>query len=349
MSLKFENISHAYGDVLVLSELDLDVKAGEITCLLGPSGGGKSTLLRLAAGLEILQAGRIEIDGQVYSSPDETVVPERRPIGMMFQDNALFPHMTVGENVAFGLARWPAAKRRTRVESLLHLVGCDALATRYPHQLSGGQQQRVALVRSLAPEPRVLLMDEPYASVDISLRRTLREAARQTLKRDGTTALLVTHDPSEAMEMADTIVVLDAKRILQRGPPQDLYERPAAATVAGLFGDAQRLRARRTDRGFETDFGVIAGDEGKAGECELVIRPDGLALTKDDNASAVITDLRFVGESWLAFLRPRASEGPVEPLRVTIRRADAWQVEDPVSLSRAGKGFFVFDSKGEVP
>lgn len=347
MSLKFERISHAYGDISVLSELDLDVKAGAITCLLGPSGGGKSTLLRLAAGLESLQAGKIEIDGTVYSTPRETVVPERRPIGMMFQDNALFPHMTVEANVAFGLAGWSSLKRAERVKDLLLMVGCDGLALRYPHQLSGGQQQRVALVRSLAPEPRVLLMDEPYASVDISLRRTLREAARHTLRRDGTTTLMVTHDPSEAMEMADVIVVLADKKILQSGTPQELYRKPAAPTVAALFGDAQRIRGRLGSVGYDTVYGTIRGEARAPGECELVIRPGGLRLEKNADAGAVISDIRFIGEGWLAFLLPRNGD-KAPPLRVRIEDPTRWTIADPVSLVRAESGFFVFDNSGGI-
>ena len=363
MSLRFTNISHAYGNTRVLSDLDFDVKAGEITCLLGPSGGGKSTLLRLAAGLESVQAGRIEVDGTVVASATVTTPPEKRPIGMMFQENALFPHMSVAENVGFGLSKWPRAERKARVDTLLEMVGLSTLAERLPHQLSGGQQQRIALVRSLAPEPKVLLMDEPYASVDISLRRTLREAARRTLKRDGTTTVVVTHDPTEAMEMADIIAVLDDGKILQKGTPQQLYEAPVAPSVAALFGSAQRLVARRSGAGFETDFGWIADGDRTSdpcndhdGACEIVVRPTGLRLT-DSYANghsggdapgehmAVIADVRYVGDAWLAFLLPvqPASSNPT-PLRVSIDGPDQWRIAKRVGLQRAAQGFYVFPS-----
>ena len=356
VSLRFKGISHAYGPVSVLSELDFDVKAGEITCLLGPSGGGKSTLLRLAAGLEPLQAGRIEIDGRVVATPETTEPPERRPIGMMFQDNALFPHLSVAENVGFGLGRWPKSKRRARVRALLEMVGCGGLADRLPHQLSGGQQQRVALVRSLAPEPQVLLMDEPYASVDIGLRRALREAARRTLKRDGTTTIMVTHDPSEAMEMADVIAVLDEGHIVQTGSPKQLYEAPLAPSVAALFGDAQRVAVRPSPAGFDTEFGPIADTETKPEDrvsaCEVVVRPSGLRLVPDAEGRAQIVDIRYVGDGWLAFVLPEATDVNTTPLRVSVDGRQVWSIADRVALQRAPSGFFVFpesSSRDEGP
>lgn len=352
MSLRFRNISHAFGAVPVLSDLSFEVKAGQITCLLGPSGGGKSTLLRLAAGLEPVQSGAIEIAGEIVASPEVQRPPEQRPVGMMFQENALFPHLTVAENVSFGLMKQPRAERSARVASLLEMVGCRELGGRLPHQLSGGQQQRVALVRSLAPEPQVLLMDEPYASVDISLRRALREAARRTLRENGTTTVMVTHDPSEAMEMADVIAVLDEGHIVQTGTPQQLYEAPATPSVAAFFGDAQRLSARPCSAGFETDFGVIQASEALAqsrnSSCEIVVRPRGLELEEAPEGSARIEDLRYVGDGWLAFIRS-VLQNPAAPLRVFIPDPSAWSVGDRVSLRRAGHGFYVFEPRSRSP
>ena len=203
MSLSFNHISHTYQDTQVLNDLSLTAQPGQITCLLGPSGGGKSTLLRLAAGLGTIQTGQIELNGELLASSSLHPPPEKRPIGLMFQDNALFPHMRVSQNIAFGLAGIAKQEQAARVQALLEMAGMPSFAKRYPHELSGGEQQRIALLRSLAPQPQVILMDEPYASIDITLRRTLREAARQTLKQSETTTILVTHDPSEAMEMAD--------------------------------------------------------------------------------------------------------------------------------------------------
>ncbi|MEM6786626.1 MAG: ABC transporter ATP-binding protein [Myxococcota bacterium] len=344
MAVVFDNISHAYGATRVLRHLNFEVKAGEITCLLGPSGGGKSTLLRLAAGLEPLQAGTIQIDGVEVASARASLAPERRPIGMMFQENALFPHMTVAQNIAFGLSGLRGRPREARVAELLALVDMVAFGQRRPHELSGGQQQRVALVRSLAPNPSVLLMDEPYNSIDSTLRRSLREAARRTLRAQGTTAIMVTHDPAEAMEMADVIAVLDEGRILQVGAPQEIFEHPRAATVAALFGEAQGFEARATAAGFETPYGLIAGPTGGGGDgaCSVVVRPHGVELRPGGAEDVTISDIRFVGEGWLAFVETRTMNPRDVPLRVFLDRVDAWRVSDRVSLHRADRGFFVF-------
>lgn len=344
MSLVFDDITHAYREAPVLSQFNFEVKAGDITCLLGPSGGGKSTALRLAAGLLAVQSGHIEIDGELVASARHSTPPERRPIGMMFQENALFPHLTVAENVGFGLASWSRSEREERVRTLLELVDCDRLASRMPHELSGGQQQRVALIRSLAPKPRVLLMDEPYASVDITLRRTLREAARRTLKDSKTTTLMVTHDPHEAMEMADVIAVLDQQRIVQCDAPQMLFENPESPTVAALFGDAQLLRARSIDGGYETDFGIITDSLSPppAGECTLVVRPSGLAVLPSDAPGARVADVRYVGDGWIAFLVPELTGSSTTALRVAIESPESLAGIERVGLQRRARGFYVF-------
>lgn len=346
MSLVFKNISHQYRHTQVLNDLSLAAKAGEITCLLGPSGGGKSTLLRLAAGLETIQTGCIELDGEELASATRHPPPEQRPIGLMFQENALFPHMTVARNIAFGLTGQSKPQQQQRVNSLLEMAGLPAFNERYPHELSGGEQQRIALLRSLAPQPRVILMDEPYASIDITLRRALREAARQTLKLAGATTILVTHDPAEAMEMADAIAVLDHGRILQTGAPQTIYEQPAAPSVAALFGDAQQLEAQSTTHGFSTAYGEIAApDHARPGSdtgCRLVIRPDGLSLQKSDAANLKIIDLRYVGAGWIAFLLPQDALPSTRPLRVAVPRGGQFNLSDTVSLHAKSMGFFCF-------
>lgn len=348
MTLRFKNISHAYGNTQVLSDLNLEVKPGEITCLLGPSGGGKSTLLRLAAGLEAVQAGSIELGGELLASQSKMPPPEKRPVGMMFQENALFPHMSVRDNVAFGLPHLASADQNARVAELLAMVGLSNLADRYPHQLSGGQQQRIALIRSLAPEPSVLLMDEPYASIDITLRRELREAARQTIKRSGTTAIMVTHDPPEAMEMADVIAVLDAGKIAQVASPEDIYKHPADVSVAALFGDAQRIKAEFDGHKFVTAFGDISacgpvGDDLSPNQkCELVVRPRGLMVKNDHQAPLKVVDLRYVGKEWLMFLSVENTEASVQPLRIAVDSTEGFVVGDGVALSASASGFFVF-------
>lgn len=348
MTLSFKNISYSYGDTEVLHQLSFAAKAGEITCLLGPSGGGKSTLLRLAAGMEHVQTGSVEINGEVIASESVHLAPEKRPVGLMFQENALFPHMTIAQNVGYGIVHLPKIEAKARVESLLAMVGLSEMADRYPHALSGGQQQRIALIRSLAPQPSVLLMDEPYASIDITLRRSLREAARQTLKQSGTATVMVTHDPAEAMEMADTIAVLDAGHIVQMGAPKELYEQPINASVAALFGDAQCIQGRLEGDYFSTCFGPIdissrefLPQGAKVGaDYELVARPSGLIVEPSDGASLKVIDLRFVGGEWIAFLLPADAELGAMPLRVT--GLDEIKVGDNVRVRASQHGFFTF-------
>ena len=343
MALSFENISYAYGDNRVLEQVNLQAKTGEITCLLGPSGGGKSTLLRLAAGLESLQQGRILLDQAILAEPGNEPAPENRPVGLMFQENALFPHMTIAQNIAYGLQKTPKTERDKIVNELLATVGLSDFGERYPHTLSGGQQQRIALARSLAPKPQVLLMDEPYASIDSTLRRQLREAARQTLKQNGTTTILVTHDPAEAMEMADSIAVLDKGRIVQLGSPQELYQNPVDPTVAALFGNAQTLSASVSDGGYSTDYGLIVS-KARLKNCEkLVVRPSGLAIKPaDDDSSLSITDIRYIGGSWLLFLLPPQAKAAIPPLRVAVESVEKFALGDSVGIKACESDFFIF-------
>ena len=349
MKLSYKNISYAYGSTPVLSELNFEANAGEITCLLGPSGGGKSTLLRLAAGLEHVQKGSIEVGGDVMASPGYSLAPEKRPVGMMFQEIALFPNMTIAQNIGFGIADLPESERQARISELLEMAGMIDFSSRHPHELSGGQQQRVALLRSLAPQPKVLLMDEPFASIDITLRRPLREATRLILKQSHTTAVMVTHDPPEAMEMADTIAVLDHGRVLQVGSPQAVFEQPASASVAELFGDAQRFKVRREGELLASAYGPIAlaGREIKLAdgqEAELVARPSGLNLRHDNSSALELADLRFVGDAWIAFLKLHDADGALPALRVIVDSSQGLALGDKVAITAAGKekGFYLF-------
>ncbi|MEO0872287.1 MAG: ABC transporter ATP-binding protein, partial [Pseudomonadota bacterium] len=255
MSLEFSHIAHAYGapgqSEHALEDVSFTALGGEITCLLGASGCGKSTLLNLAAGLLELQQGRIALDGETLAEPDVNPPPEARPVGLVFQDGALFPHMTLAKNIAFGLPK----DRHGEIHSWLARVGLAGLGERYPHQLSGGQQQRAALARAMAPEPQVLLMDEPFASVDIVLRRSLRRECRMLLRERAATTILVTHDPDEALDIADRIAVMEAGRIVQFGTPQELYNAPLAPSVGAIFGGAQIVRGRILPGGYESVFG----------------------------------------------------------------------------------------------
>ena len=218
--------------VPVLQQVSLQVETGTTVCLLGPSGCGKTTLLRLVAGFEEPDAGTIYLIKRLVSRPGLMVPPEKRQIGMVFQDFALFPHMTIGQNIQFGLFRWPVAWRRARLNEMLQLVGLEGLAARYPHELSGGQQQRVALARALAPNPQLLLLDEPFSNLDVNLRQQLREEVQAILAQAGITTLLVTHDQEEALSLADALAVIDDGRIVQYATPDEVIRRPRTRFVA---------------------------------------------------------------------------------------------------------------------
>ena len=302
MALQFEQISHRYGEDPVLADVTLAAQPGEITCLLGPSGSGKSTLLRLAAGLERLQSGTILLDDEVLAEPGREPPPERRPIGLVFQDHVLFPHMTVRANVEFGLRAMASPDRRRTAEACMATVGLDALAQRYPDTLSGGQQQRVALARALAPMPRAILLDEPFANVDATLRRTLREDARRALRTTGSITLLVTHDPEEALELADHIAILEDGRIVQAGNPSDIWHRPAHKTVAALFGQAQHIRGTLRDRVVATTFGDLPWRANNIdGPVDVVVRPNDVTLSPASQGGRVV-DVRFLGDRYTVFV-----------------------------------------------
>ncbi|MBL6455263.1 ABC transporter ATP-binding protein [Belnapia sp. T6] len=281
MSLRLSGIRHAYGGREVLRGIGLEVGLGEILCLLGPSGDGKTTLLRLVAGLEPLQAGRIELGGRVLAEPGREMPPEARRVGFVFQDYALFPHLTVAENVAFGLHRTQRGERAWQVAEALARVGLETHARAYPHMLSGGQQQRVALARALAPRPEVLLLDEAFASLDARLREQVRDDTLHVLQSAGIPALVVTHDAEEAMFLADRIALMRAGQVVQLGTPEDLYLRPAEPFVATFLGEVNRLPARLRGEVVETALGPLprpAGCTLPDGPAELLLRPEGLRV-----------------------------------------------------------------------
>ena len=295
--LTFDSIHYAFGAEPVLRGVSFSAAAGEITCLIGPSGCGKTTLLRLAAGLLEAQAGEIRLDGDVLCKPGHNQPPEDRPVGLVFQEGALFPHLTVAGNVGFGLT---GSGRAARVQSLLALVGLADFGERYPHTLSGGQRQRVALARALAPSPRALLFDEPYANLDSELRRALREEARRMIRSSGTIGVFITHDPEDVTALADRVVVLTAGEVVQIGSPRELYDQPETSGVARLFGQAQRLRAELAGDRLDTRFGTWPltclrnRPADGAGTVELTVRPDELTVTPDE-AGIAVTEIRVAG------------------------------------------------------
>ncbi|MEM0929866.1 MAG: ABC transporter ATP-binding protein [Pseudomonadota bacterium] len=279
-----------------MTGINLRADHGEITCLLGPSGCGKTTLLRLTAGLLEVQKGAVSLDDKALATPGHNPPPEKRPVGLVFQEGALFPHMTVTDNVGFGLTS--RADKAKVISELLDQVGLSELGGRYPHTLSGGQQQRVALVRALAPEPPVLLLDEPFANVDVVLRRQLREETRRILRARGAIAVLVTHDPEEALDVADRIAVMGQGKIVQADTPDRLYDAPQSAEVAMLFGHGQPFRVRCSSSGAETPFGLwpataFAGGLPEARTIDMVIRPEALRL--QDGQGATVEDVRPQG------------------------------------------------------
>ena len=304
-ALEFEGVRHSYGSVIAVDGFSLAVKPGEVMCLLGPSGCGKTTLLRIAAGLETLQQGRVSIGGRIVGDTGVTVPPEQRSVGLVFQDYALFPHLTVAGNVAFGLPR-SFADRRDRIMEVLTAVGLEGCADRYPHALSGGQQQRVALARALAPRPSVILLDEPFSGLDARLRDQVRDQTLHVLKQAGTATLLVTHDAEEAMFMADRIAVMRAGRLEQEGRPETLYCNPANAFVAEFFGEVNRLTGTVRDGWVDTPLGRLrAASMAEGQHAEILIRPEALRLVPQGEAGATagrVLAARMLGRSSLVHL-----------------------------------------------
>ena len=245
--------------VPVLRDVSLSIDAGAMVCLLGPSGCGKTTLLRLIAGFEEPDAGTIQLGGRQVSAPRHVLAPEKRQIGMVFQDYALFPHMTVAQNIVFGLFRRRASHRQRRLSDLLQLVGLEDMAGRYPHELSGGQQQRVALARALAPGPQLLLLDEPFSNLDVNLRRQLRQEMQEVLRQANMTTVLVTHDQEEALSFADHVAILDAGRVVQYGSPEALVQNPSTRFVAEFLDLGCFLPGEVRDDHIVTELGVVRG------------------------------------------------------------------------------------------
>ena len=287
-ALCFRSIHYLYGNFAALSGLDLQVWPGEVVCLVGPSGCGKTTALRLAAGFEVPAAGEIDLYGQPASSPDFVLPPEKRGIGMVFQDYALFPHLTVAQNIGFGLGakQTSSSSQDPRIKDVLTRLSLDGLADRYPYQLSGGQQQRVALGRVLAPSPQLLLLDEPFSGLDKRLREDIRDQTLHILRESGAAILMVTHDPEEAMFMADRIIVLNHGRVEQEGTPEHLYMEPANPFVANFLGEVNPVHGTCKDGVCKTvlgDFPVDFSSDNE--EALLMIRPEGLHLFDIDKNS----------------------------------------------------------------
>ncbi len=312
--LHMYGVSHSYGEHQVLRNVGMLVPAGELVCLLGPSGCGKSTLLRLAAGLEPLQQGGIVINDVEVANADLYVPPEHRRIGLMFQDYALFPHLSVIDNVTFGLRGMAAKPAHERAMEMLEQVGMTHHADKHPHMLSGGQQQRVALARALAPEPELLLLDEPFSGLDTNMRARIREQTLDVLKRSEVATLMVTHDPEEAMFMADRIKVMgDQGRILQAGRPHEIFYHPKHEFVARLFGIMNSVDGIVVDGQVVTPFGpVSAGTLEDGEEVTVLVRPEGIHLTDSETpgVQVEVQSTHLLGHDSLMRIRMTESVGP---------------------------------------
>ncbi len=308
MWLELRGVERRFGSMAAVAGLDLVLPQGAIGCLLGPSGCGKTTALRCIAGFEPLDAGEIHARGRLLSSRAVTLPPATRRIGMVFQDYALFPHLTVLDNIAFGLHHAPRADRETRARELLEVVGLEDCASRYPHEVSGGQQQRVALARALAPRPDLVLLDEPFSNLDVDLRARLGAEVREILKRLGATALLVTHDQNEAFAMADVVGVMRAGRLDQWDAPYDLYHRPATRFVADFIGQGAFLPAEVTGRdAVTTELGLVRGGFAasypQGSQIDLLLRPDDVIHDDASPLQVEISQKAFRGAEFLYTLK----------------------------------------------
>jgi iron(III) transport system ATP-binding protein len=311
--LAFEDVSRRYGDTLALDRVTLDIEPSEILCLLGPSGCGKSTLLRVAAGVERPSSGRILLDGQEVAGPGRFVPPEKRGVGLMFQDFALFPHLTILDNVAFGLNSLTRSEAKAEAHAALERVGLSHYAGEYPHILSGGEQQRVALARAIAPRPSVLLMDEPFSGLDPQLREKMREETLAILHETRATSIVVTHDAEEAMRMGDRVALMRKGRVVQTGKALDLYRAPKDIFAARTFSDLNELTAFVEQGSAATPLGRFAANEVPDGaEAIVCVRQRGVRLLDlGQGVPGRVLDARFLGDVALVEIAVQGLDAPI--------------------------------------
>ncbi len=299
-------LSKAFNGIKAVKDVELEIAPGAFVALLGPSGCGKTTVLRLLAGLEtpdtgVIRIGEVEIAGKGYALP-----PEKRRLGMVFQEYALFPHMSVRDNIAFGIRDRP--DRDQRIDEVLTLVDLQSIQDRGPHSLSGGQQQRVALARALAPKPAVMLLDEPFSNLDAALRQRVRREIRQILLKAGVTTLFVTHDQEEALSLSDDVAVMIDGTIMQYGPPEELYRFPANQAVAGFLGETNFLQGQACGMYAESVLGRIQLHTAMQGKVTIMIRPENLILAPDPNGQATVCHHEYVGHSRIIMARDQQNQ-----------------------------------------
>ncbi len=350
--LTLSGVSKAFGAMPAVHDVSIEVGEGELVCLLGPSGCGKSTLLRIAAGVERQDAGTVAVDGVVVSDDARDTPPEGRSVGLIFQDFALFPHLTVADNIAFGLRRGLNGARAHAVEDYLARVGLTGYGRKYPHELSGGEQQRVALARALAPKPRVMLMDEPFSGLDQRLRDDVRDETLALLKEEGAGVLLVTHEPAEALRMADRIALLRDGRVVQVGAPYHIYNHPVDRRAAAFFSDLNVIHGAVQARQTDTPFGLfLTPGMVDAADVEIIIRPQHLKIDEDRGQPPPVTPrtgvaarghvarARFMGSESLIEVR-MDHDGSV--LKATVPGAFLPPQGAPLWLSLRREHCFVF-------
>ena len=330
-TVKLEGVGKSFGPVRAVADLTLEVRAAELVAVLGPSGCGKTTLLRLIAGFERPDAGSVTVGETQVAGPGCFVAPERRRIGMVFQDYALFPHLTVEDNVAFGLGRRPREERDALTRRTLELVGLQHKARSYPHELSGGERQRVALARALAPEPEVVLLDEPFSNLDASLRAGLRREVELILRDARATAILVTHDQEEALTLADRLAVMRDGRVVQVGTPEDVYTRPAGRWTAQFLGEVNVLAGVARGADVDTELGTFDLPWPASGTVHVAVRPEQFDLHADRHGNAEVVSREFRGHDVLYRLRHEGGR----TVLVQLPSLELYEVGDKVSVRPA--------------
>ncbi len=345
-ALNFQNVSHAYGTLQVAKDISFSLKKGEIICLLGPSGCGKTTLLRLAVGLEKLQNGSIEIDNTIVADSTHFIPPEKRHVGLVFQDFALFPHMDVMKNALFGVD----SSDKERVSWVKKMLGSLGLADKkdaYPHQLSGGEKQRVALLRALAPKPKVLFLDEPFSALDTTRRLQIREDTVHLLKDEGISAMMVTHDPEEALFMADRILVMKDGYIVQNDVSAKVFLHPKNSFVAKLFGPANRFETVVKAGKVNTPLGTFSASNISDGaKVEVLIRPEAVTAVKSnaDTANAQVLVNHFLGHSSCMHVNVTSPiDGKTYEVRARSEPDDILNIGVKTALKIDEKHVFVFE------